>query len=232
MSDVQPNFSPDQILLESLRTELLIRSLIRDVRTTIPVKVVAVHPGVGTPPTIGTVDVQPLIKTVDGSGKQWLTGVTYTAPFSRIQSGGTAIVIDPSVNDIGLASVCDRDISSVVALGATLAVTSNSQIPGPGSGRTHDISDMVYLYSIISAKAITQYILANASGITMLSPNTVTIQGSQINIVGPVNANGATISNAGEVTDAAGKVLGTHEHNPGTYTNSGGAVTGTSGTPV
>lgn len=232
MSAVQANFDPSQIVVEALRTELLIRSLINDVRTAIPVKVVAVHPGTGIPPAIGTVDVQPLVQTVDGSGKLWLLGVTYGAAFCRIQAGNTAIVVDPAVNDIGLAVVCDRDISSVLALGAALATPSNAQIPGPASMRTHDISDLVYLFSVVSAAAITQYILANSSGITLLSPHTVTIQGNQINLVGPVNANGATISNAGEVTDALGKVLGTHEHQPGTYVNSGGPVTGNSGAPV
>lgn len=223
MSAVIPNFDPSQIVVEALRTELLIRTLIKDVRTAIPVKVVAVHPGTGTPSSIGTVDVQPLVQTVDGSGKLWSLGVTYGASFCRAQAGNTAFILDPAKNDIGLAVVCDRDISSVIASGG---------LAGPASGRTHDISDLVYVLSIKSAVPVTQYILANADGITMLSPGTVKIQGAQINLVGPINANGAVISNAGEVTDAAGKVLGTHEHEPGTYTNSGGAVTGVSGTPV
>jgi len=200
---VRPNFGAGELAVEALRTQALIASLIKDVRTAIPVKVVAVHPGAGAPPAIGTVDVQPLVQTVDGAGKLWALGVTYGAQFCRIQAGGTAIVVDPAESDIGLAVACDRDISSVIA---------SAGLAGPGSARTHDVSDLVYLFSIVSAKPITQYILANAGGITLLSPNTITIQGAQINMIGPVNANGATINDAGEVADAAGKVLGTHVH--------------------
>jgi len=218
-----PHFSASQIASQVRRTELLIRTLIKDIRTAIPVEVIAVHPGTGSPPSSGTVDVQPLVQTVDGSGRLWSLGVTYGARFSRIQSGSTAFVLDPSPGDIGLATVCDRDISSVIASGG---------LAGPGSSRTHDISDLVYQFSIYNSAEITQYILANASGITLLSPNTITIKGGQINLVGPINANGAVISDAGEVTDANGVVLGTHDHEPGTYEVDGTPVTGTSGEPV
>ena len=183
---VTPGYTPAQITSEALRTELLIRTLLMDMRTAVPVQVMAVHPGTGTPPTIGTVDVQPLVQVEDGSGKLWSMGQTYGAPFIRIQSGSSALVIDPSVNDIGLAVVCDRDISSVLA--------SGGQISGPGSARTNSISDLVYVASIISAAAITQYLLMNSSGITLLSPNTVTIQGAQINLVGPVSQTNGTVT--------------------------------------
>ncbi len=183
MSAVQPNFDASQIAFESLQTLFLIQSLIKDIRTAIPVKVVAVHLGAGSPPAIGTVDVQPLVQTVDGSGKKWLLGVTYGAAFSRVQSGGTAFVLDPSVNDIGIATVCDRDVSPVITLGNALATTSNGQIPGPGSGRTHDISDLVYQFSIISAAPITAYLQATAALLKAVFPN--------------INLNGVTISNSG-----------------------------------
>lgn len=186
-----PNFSASQIASEALRQELLILSLIKDVRTAIPVKVIAVHPGTGNPPAIGTVDVQPLVQTVDGTGKLWSLAKVYGVPFCRIQSGGTAIVVDPSVGDIGFAVACDRDISSVIA---------SADLAGPGSARTHDISDLVYVLSVISATAVTQYILANSSGITMLSPNTITIQGQQINLVGPVNQTDGDVTLETKVT--------------------------------
>jgi hypothetical protein len=185
------NFTAAQIAAESLRDELLIRTLIKDVRTAIPVKVIAVHPGAGTPPAIGTVDVQPLVQTVDGSGKLWKLGVTYGASFCRAQAGNTAFIVDPAVGDRGLAVACDRDISSVLASGG---------LAGPGSARTHDISDLVYVLSIKSAVPITQYILANASGITLLSPNTITIQGEQINLVGPVNQTNGDVTLETKVT--------------------------------
>jgi hypothetical protein len=221
--NVVPNFSASQVISEGQRTELLIRSILAGVRTAIPVKVLAVHPGAGSPPAIGTVDVQPLVQSVGGS-RAWSLKPNYGVPFCRIQSGATAIVADPQVDDIGIAVACDRDISKVLATGGGLSM--------PGSARKHNLSDLVYVLSIISAAEITQYILANSNGITLLSPNTITIQGGQINLVGPVNANGATISGTGEVTDAAGVVLGTHDHEPGTYIAGSTPVTGTSGAPI
>lgn len=186
-----PNFTASQIASEALRNQLLILSLIKDVRTAIPVKVMAVHLGAGTPPAIGTVDVQPLVQTVDGTGKLWNLGQTYGAQFCRIQSGASAVVVDPSEGDIGLAVVNDRDISSVIA---------SAGLAGPGSARTHDLSDLVYVLSLLSAKAVTQYLLMNASGITMLSPNTITIQGQQINLVGPVNQTNGDVTLETKVT--------------------------------
>jgi hypothetical protein len=176
MSAVLPNFSPAQIAFDALRTELLIRTLIKDIRTAIPVQVMAVHPGEGSPPAIGTLDVQPLIQTVDGNGKLWNLGVTYGASFSRVQAGTTAIILDPMVGDIGLATVCDRDISSVIAA---------QGLAGPGSLRSHDISDMVYQFTIISA-AITQYLQLTATLLKAVFPN--------------INLNGVTIDNAGTLT--------------------------------
>lgn len=188
----RPAYGPSQIAAEALRRELLIRKLLLGVRTAIPVEVVAVHPGAGSPPEIGTVDVQPLVNWVDGNGQLWSLEQVYGAPYGRIQSGSSAVVLDPTPGDIGLAVVCDRDISSVIA--------SGGEQSGPGSARTNSISDLVYLMSIISATEVTQYLLMNSSGITMLSPQTVTIQGAQINLVGPVNQTDGDVTLQTKVT--------------------------------
>ena len=172
--------------VDELTTEALIRSLIAGVRTAIPVKVLAVYPGTGSPPLIGRVDLQPLVQWVDATGRLWPLGQALNAPFLRLQAGSSAVVIDPVVGDIGLGVVCDRDISSV--LGAA------GQPSAPGSARTHSVSDMVYVASLLSAAAVTQYLALSSSGITLLSPNTVTIQGGQINLVGPVTQTNGNVS--------------------------------------
>jgi hypothetical protein len=161
---VTPNFSAAQIATEALRRELLILSLLKDVRTAIPVQVKAVHPGAGSPPTIGTVDVQPLIQTVDGTGKLWPINKVFGASFCRAQAGGNALVMDPAVDDIGLAVVWDRDVSSVLA---------SLGLAGPGSARTHDISDLVYVLSVKSMSALAQYIWFGG-GINIQSPAVTT----------------------------------------------------------
>lgn len=221
-SEVFPGYGPAEISTEALRQELMIRTLLLGVRTAMPVKVMAVHPGTGTPPTIGTVDVQPLVQTVDGTGKLWSLAEVYGASFLRFQAGGNAVVIDPQVGDIGLAAVCDRDISSVLAAGGALS--------GPGSARTHHLSDMIYVGSIISIAAITQYLMFSASGISVVSQQAVTLQAPQINLDGAVSqTNGdvtmqtkLTVPSVDATTDVTvpnGSVNGhVHQYSPGTGT--------------
>ncbi len=159
MSATEPNFSALQLSSAAHRQQLLMLSLIKDIRTAIPVQVKAVHPGTGSPPLIGTLDVQPLVQQVDGNGKLWSMAEVYGAKFIRIQGGGNGLVCDPQPEDIGLAVVCDRDISSVIAA---------MGLAGPGSARTHDVSDLIYVSSI-GAAALTQFIWF-AAGIAIQSP--------------------------------------------------------------
>lgn len=229
MSAVFPNYGPSEIAADALRIELLIRSLLMSVRTAMPVKVVAVHPGSGSPPLIGTVDVQPLVETVDGTGKLWSLAEVYGAPFLRLQSGGNAVVIDPAVGDVGLAVACDRDISSVIASGGALS--------GPGSARLYDISDLIYVASILSIAAITQYIQFTSSGITAVSQSQITLQAPTISLEGAVNqTNGnvtmqtkLTVPNVDATTDVTvpNGSVNNHVH-PGveTGTSSTGQMTG------
>lgn len=184
MSAVFPNFDPAQIVSDALRSEFLIRALIKDVRTAMPVKVMAVHPGAGSPPAIGTVDVQPLVQTVDGSGKLWSLAEVYGASFCRNQSGGNAVIVDPVVGDIGLAVVCDRDITSVIAAAG---------LAGPGSARTHDVSDLIYVSSILSA-ALAQFIWF-AAGIVIQSP----VVSTSGNLSVGTGANGTLTDTTGQV---------------------------------
>ncbi|HEX5461058.1 MAG TPA: hypothetical protein VFX20_13925 [Steroidobacteraceae bacterium] len=189
---VTPGYTAAGISSEARRTQLMIRTLLLGARFATPVKVIAVHPGEGSPPAIGTVDVQPLVQIVDGDGKLWPMGLVYGVPFARLQAGGTAVVIDPVVDDIGLAVACDRDISSVMA--------SGGQLSGPGSARTNSVSDLVYVASILSTAETTQYLLMNPSGITLLSPQRITIQAPQINIVGAVTQSEGDVSMASKLT--------------------------------
>jgi hypothetical protein len=136
-----------------------------------PVQVIAVSNSGGISP-IGHVDVQPMVSAVDGSKQIWQHAPVYNVPYLRLQGGSNGIIIDPVVGDVGIATVCDRDISTVKNTGKTSA---------PGSNRRNDLSDMVYLMTIIGA-APTQYIQFNADGITILSPTKVTINAPNVEI--------------------------------------------------
>lgn len=154
---------------EVARINYLLTAALSGLRTAMPVKVVAVTNDGGLSP-IGTVDIQPLVSAVDGSGKTWPHGIIHNVPYMRIQGGANGIILDPAVGDVGIASVCDRDISTVKSTG---------KVSAPGSNRKNDMSDMVYLMSIIGA-APTQYVEFNSTGITIHSPNKVIITAANI----------------------------------------------------
>mgnify|MGYP000048770036 CR=1 FL=1 len=233
---IQTNHVASDAASEVGRMNFIIRSALSGLRTSMPVKVVAVS-NAGGVSAIGHVDVQPLVSAVDGNGTAWVHGIIYNVPYMRIQGGSNGIIIDPAVGDVGIATVCDRDISTVKNTG---------KVAAPGSNRKNDMSDMVYLMTIIGA-APSQYIQFNGSGITIHSPNKVTITAPNVEVVADteckitaptITLNGAlnqtsgsaaTFSGSMNVTGdvvAAGTSVHTHKH--GGVTTGGGQT----GTPV
>lgn len=170
-NSIQTNHVPADAASEVGRMDYIIRSALSGLRTAIPVKIISVTNTGGLSP-IGKVSVQPLVSAVDGDGKAWEHGIIHNVPYMRIQGGTNGVILDPAVGDVGIATVCDRDISTVKNTGAVAA---------PGSNRKNDMSDMVYLMTIIGA-APTQYIQFNSSGITIHSPNKVTISAPNVEV--------------------------------------------------
>lgn len=173
----------------------LIRQALAEVRTAIPVEVMAVSTSGGLSP-IGTVDVTPLVNMVDGNGNATKHQTIFGLPYFRLQGGANAIIIDPVVGDQGLAIVSDRDISAVKS--------ALAQAP-PGSGRRFDLADATYFGCTMSGSAPTQYIQMNGSGVTITAPNGITLNGVTIDSSGNVNSPG-TIKGSGTVD------LETHKH--------------------
>lgn len=166
----------------------LIRTMIGDVRTIVPVKVVAVTGGgVGASPP--TVDVQSLVMQMDGAGNTTPHGLLLDLPVIRWQAGGAAIVADPVVGDIGVILVCDRDISAVEAAQGQAA---------PGSFRRHNLADGIYLGGILNA-APTKYVALTSTGIKMVdgNGNIVEMKAGSIAITGNVTITGSVIAGFG-----------------------------------
>jgi Phage protein Gp138 N-terminal domain len=109
------------------------------VRTITPVKVIHVNVPSAVS-AVGTVDVQVAINQLDGLGNSTKHGTTFGLAYFRLQGGNSAIIADPVVGDVGLALICDRDIS---------ALKQNSDISNPGSYRRFDLADGVYLGKIL-----------------------------------------------------------------------------------
>lgn len=164
------------------------RAAMAQIRTTIPVMVVAVHGG-GLAP-VGRVDVQPLIQQMDSAGNVMALPVLYGLPYLRWQGGASAVILDPAVGDIGLVCFADRDVSAVIASGKQSA---------PGSNRRFSLADGFYMGATLNAEP-TQYLQFDPdSGITVNSPKTITEQiGTDSNAARVVmNSSGIVLSFGG-----------------------------------
>lgn len=146
-------------------TCFIVRQLTSRMETNRLVQVKAIHPGVGAPPSSGTVDVLPLVQQVDGSNNAKSHGTVYGIPVFRLQGGASAIVVDPAVGDIGYVAVCNRDIS---------VIKKNKAEGPPGSGRTFDLADGVYVGGVLG-DAPTQYIWLKNGTVTIADGNGNTI---------------------------------------------------------
>lgn len=122
-------------------------------QTALPVRVMAVRNS-GLAP-VGQVDIQVLVDMVDGQGNTVQHGTISNVPYFRLQGGANAVIVDPQPGDIGMACFCSRDIS---------AVKSVKDAAPPGSWRSHDFSDALYLGGFLNGTP-TSYIQITQGGI-------------------------------------------------------------------
>jgi len=130
-----------------------IQQAILKLQTSLPVRVMAVR-NTGVSP-VGQVDIQVLVDMVDGQGNTVQHGTISNVPYFRLQGGTNAVIVDPSPGDIGMACFCSRDIS---------AVKSVRDAAPPGSWRSHDFSDALYLGGFLNGTP-TSYIQITEGGI-------------------------------------------------------------------
>lgn len=149
----------------------LVRAMLGDVATATIVRVEAVSNDGGVSP-VGTVDILPLVAQVDGFGVAQEHGTIYGCPYMRLQGGANAVILDPQVGDIGIAVFASRDISSVIA---------NKGPANPGSRRTHSMADGLYIGGVLNGTP-EQYVQFSDAGITLSSPNAVTLQAPAVTI--------------------------------------------------
>ena len=234
----QTNYVSADNASEIGRLQLIIKTALSGVRTSIPVQIIAVTNAGGVSP-IGTVDVQPMVNSVDGSGQIWAHGIIHNVPYMRIQGGANGIILDPQINDIGIATVCDRDLSTVQNVGVKInPATGHNFTSAPGSTRKNDMSDMVYLMTIIGS-APTQYVQFNGSGITITSPVNVTVNAPTaiVNSSTSVTMNTPILKVSGDIIDNS--ATNTHSmaqmrsiYNSHTHSDPQGGNTGTPSSPM
>ena len=173
--------------------------------------------GVGKPPTV---DVQVMIKQMDGVGNASSHSMVYGIPVTRNQGGANVVINDPIVGDTGHLVVSDRDISSFK--------DNDGGESNPGSVRRHDLADGVYHAAVSMPITPKQFVHfkdgvginiydCNGNKIEMTSAG-VTINGTLIDLTG-------AIKGKADIQTGTNTTLDTHLH-----TEAGGA--GDSGPPV
>jgi hypothetical protein len=186
---------PDDVATEGATISFIARQLIAELNTMKLVKVIAVHPGSGSPPGPATVDVQPLVCQIDSQGYATPHGTVFGIPCWRFQAGPWAIILDPAVGDIGYVVCSDRDISNVVRNSGMVSGTYN-----PGTRRQYDLADGVYMGGCLNA-APTQYLWLKADGTLQLvdgAGNSMTTSSTGFNVT--TGAGGDFIVNGISVT--------------------------------
>ena len=165
----------------------VVEQTLANVQTATIVKVIACSNDGGLS-QVGTVDVQILANQVSiGAGGQMVGTphlTMYGLPYLRVQGGANAIIIDPQPGDIGIAVFASRDITNV---------KSTKAQANPGSFRTHDFSDGMYLGGLLNGVP-TQYIQFSETGIAITSPANLRIS---------VGASSVEIMESGEVSITA-----------------------------
>lgn len=176
------------------------------VRTMTIVKVIAVE-NVGALAPVGFVDVQPIVKQLDGQNNATPHGTIFGVPYTRIQGGKNAVILDPEKDDIGWMAISDRDIS---------AVKSTKAEAQPGSLRKFDLADGVYLGGILNGVP-EQYVRFYADGMEMVDKNA-----NKITMTSPgININGIVIDRDGKIVGdlhATGTITGDTDVKSGTIT--------------
>lgn len=203
-SDSDQNFEAQSFVISQLINRLATTSVVRVVKIS----------NAGELAPVGLVDVIPMVNQVDGDGNPIGHGIIHNVPYFRLQGGANAIIIDPQINDVGIAVFCSRDISSVKRTKA---------VANPGSNRKYDYADALYIGGILNGEP-NQFFQFTAEGITLSSPVAININAPNITITGTNVAINGTTATTGALTSNGHDISSTHRH-----TSSGG--TGVGGPP-
>ena len=206
------NARPEQTVPGAAQDKYIIESLISNIHTMIPVKILSVTVPTDTLAPIGRCEVQPLVQQIDGSNNTYDLGKILNVPYLRVQGGSNAIVIDPQVGDVGLCGFCERDISIVKRTG---------ELSAPDNRRRYDINSAVYMFTMMSGTP-TQYIHFKSNEIHIKSPNKIILDAPEVVATGKFTATGVIESLANIISK--GISLLTHKH--------GGVQSGSSDTGV
>ncbi|EAP7890151.1 oxidoreductase [Salmonella enterica] len=131
------------------------------------------------------IDARPMVMGVAADGSPVEHEVIYNLPVWRLQGGGNAVIMPPHVGDIGFLGICDRDIS---------AVKATRQAAMPGSKRTHNYADAIWLGGVLNGAPV-QFVEFADNQIRVISPWKVEISAPE----GIVNASNSFTVNSPKI---------------------------------
>lgn len=176
--------------------DFIMRSMLDGcINTADVVQVKAVHAGGPTAAT-GYVDVLPLVRYIDGWNNTIETVTIFRLPYSRIQGGIAAVVIDPVPGDVGLAVYTKTD-SSLVEPGQKDTVQ-------PGSFRSFSRADGFYIGGFLNQAPEIWLELNQDKEAVLHAPKKVTIETDDC----VINAKKSTTINTETFTVNASKKAG------------------------
>ena len=179
----QPNstandFNSLSFVFEMLMSKVWVATLVRVQAVT----------NVDTLSPVGYVDILPMVMQIDGALNTVPHETIHHCPYFRMQGGTNAVILDPKVNDVGIAIFAHGDIS--------VASSTGQQSP-PGSRRRNDPADAMYIGGVLNGIP-TQYILFAAAGISVVSPTKITLQAPEVDInSASVLVNGTSLKHNG-----------------------------------
>jgi len=134
---------------------------------------------------VGFVDVTPLVNQIDAQGNPVQHVTIYNVPYSRMQGGANAVIIDPEPGDVGIALFASRDISQV---------KSTRKQGNPGSRRQYSFSDALYVGGLLNAIP-TQYVQFSTSGIKLHSPVKIELSSPVVEVNASTSCKITTVTN-------------------------------------
>lgn len=162
------------------RLEFLIKVLMRDMSTAIPVIVTATQ--AGDMNAAGYVDARPLVAQLDAWGKALPMATLHHLPYFRLQAGRAGIVLDPVPGDIGLAVFAQSDCSTLKQ--------GQKETAQPGSWRKFDQADGFYIGGFINTQIDTYVRLAQDGSVKITAPGNVTIDAPTVTYSGDIICGG------------------------------------------
>ncbi len=206
---------PSDSSSEFNKLNFLVQQILGTISTMKLVKIVAVTNS-GDVSAVGFVDAQPLVNMLDGNNQATQHGTVHHLPYTRIQGGTNAIIMDPKVGDIGWAAISDRDIS---------AVKENKAVSNPGSGRKFDLADGVYIGGILNGVPENFVQFTNDDKINVVAKSDVTVESqTKISFNAPITEVEGALVIGGTVTAKTGSTI----NFGGTNLSGAGAISGTS----